>query len=229
MNKVCPKCHTRNRDDAFICTKCGYRIMIVEHRNSTPRSCPAGKHPMDPDWQACPYCGDPETPTPDAARRVDNLLFIDDEATKSHEQPQHAQRQSTRFEAGTLAVANQPLIQRSNQQAPGRRMVGVIVTYSWLPQGQVFPVFEGRNYLGKDPECEVRLVTDHSLSGKHAAIFYRGRYFTITDEKSMNGTYVNGAEAPITGMPLSNYDEIKTGATTWRFIIIEPQVALSEK
>ena len=101
-------------------------------------------------------------------------------------------------------------------------MVGLIVTYSWQPEGQVFAVYEGRNYLGKDPDCEVRLTTDHTLSGKHAAIFYRGKNFTITDEKSMNGTFVNGVETPITGMSLKNYDEIKTGATGWRFIIIEP-------
>jgi hypothetical protein len=44
----------------------------------------------------------------------------------------------------------------------------------------------------------------------------------------MNGTFVNGAEAPLVGMPLKNYDEIRTGATVWKFIVIEPTVAQGE-
>lgn len=100
-------------------------------------------------------------------------------------------------------------------------MTAVLVTYSWRTEGQMFPVYEGRNYLGKDPDCEVRLLADQTLSGKHAAIFYRGSAFIITDEKSMNGTFVNGVETQLTGMPLVSYDEIRTGATIWRFIAIE--------
>ncbi len=105
----------------------------------------------------------------------------------------------------------------------GRRIVGLLVTYDWRREGEVFPVYEGRNYVGRDAECEIRLTADAELSAKHAAIFFRGAGFEISDEKSLNGTWVNGKPAPLTGQPLPNYAEIKTGATRWRFIAIEPQ------
>lgn len=111
-------------------------------------------------------------------------------------------------------------------QAPqpgGRRICAVMVTYSWRAEGQVFPVYEGRNYIGSEADCEICLTTDRQLSGRHAAIFFRGGSFEIADEKSMNGTFVNNKNVPLTGASLGNYMTIKTGATLWRFIIIEPE------
>jgi hypothetical protein len=221
MNQICPKCHTNNHHDAVTCAKCGYRLAAVDQRVSTPRLCPSRKHPMDPAWEECPYCvvdSDPvrETPLFKEIPKSESKS-VDDDITRMQEQSQSAPRRSTQFVPARGSSLPPP--------ATGRRIVGMMVTYSWRPEGEVFAVYEGRNYLGHDPDCEVRLMADHTISGKHAAIFYRGQNFTITDEKSMNGTFVNGVEAPITGTFLKNYDEIKTGATAWRFIIIEPGAA----
>lgn len=99
----------------------------------------------------------------------------------------------------------------------------MLVTYSWRAEGQVFPVYEGRNYIGSESDCEICVTTDRQLSSRHAAIFFRGGSFEISDEKSMNGTFVNNKNVPLTGASLGNYMTIKTGATIWRFIIIEPE------
>jgi hypothetical protein len=123
-------------------------------------------------------------------------------------------------------AASQPLAGPAPSSAPRpaqpgtRRIVALLVTYTWQSQGQVFPVYEGRNYLGRDADCEICLESDTQISGHHSAIFYRGEIFEITDEKSMNGTFVDGKSVPLTGMPLENNALIKTGATTWRFIVI---------
>lgn len=135
--------------------------------------------------------------------------------------------ESKRKTAFRSAITGLSVIRPARTGAPpaylaGRRIVGLLVTYDWRREGEVFPVYEGRNYLGRDPECEIRLTADAELSAKHAAIFYRGAGFEISDEKSLNGTWVNGKPAPLTGQPLPNYAEIKTGATRWRFIAIEP-------
>lgn len=124
----------------------------------------------------------------------------------------------------TERISPQPAPQTPQApQSGGRRICAVMVTYTWRNEGQVFPVYEGRNYVGSDPDCEISLTTDRQLSGRHAAIFFRGGNFEISDEKSMNGTFVNNKSVPLTGMPLGNYIVIKTGATIWRFIIIEPE------
>lgn len=104
----------------------------------------------------------------------------------------------------------------------GRRIVGLLVTYSWRSDGQVFPVREGRNYVGSDPECDVAVDCDPQLSGRHATILYRGRGFWIDDEKSMNGTFVDG-ECVEEKQRLDNYSEVRTGSTVWRFIVVEPE------
>lgn len=104
---------------------------------------------------------------------------------------------------------------------PGtRRIVAALVTYTWQSQGQIFPICEGRNYLGRDSDCEICMDADPQMSGHQSAIFYRGEIFEITDEKSMNGTFVNGKSVPLTGLPLEHNAVIKTGATTWRFVVI---------
>ena len=225
MPKICPKCHTENRDEASTCLKCGHRMTVIEQAGSAVRYCNAGKHPMDPAWGSCPYCSDSETapeaprPGPAARRKTeveDPQQHKGAEAQGNDQAGQRQNRKSTEF--------GQAFSDDSQATLTGvRRMVALVVTYTWRPEGQVFPIYEGRNYLGRDEECEVRLMADPQLSGKHAAILYRGKAFVITDEKSMNGTLVNGAEAPLTGMPLTNYAEIRTGATVWKFLVIEPQ------
>lgn len=85
----------------------------------------------------------------------------------------------------------------------------------------MFPVREGRNYIGSDPEGDIALDGDNHLSGRHAILLYRGRGFWIDDEKSMNGTFVNG-ECVEEKQRLPNYASIQTGATEWRFVALEP-------
>jgi hypothetical protein len=102
-----------------------------------------------------------------------------------------------------------------------RKIVGVLLTYSWKPEGQIFPIREGRNRIGSDAdECDIVLPEDANLSRKHATIMYRAmgsRTFQISDELSMNATLVDGEvlEGP---KPLRNYSTIKTGSTVWTFI-----------
>jgi pSer/pThr/pTyr-binding forkhead associated (FHA) protein len=93
----------------------------------------------------------------------------------------------------------------------------VLVTYTWKPEGQLFPVREGRNYVGRDPECEICLPNDTQMSSRHATIVYRGTDFWIADAESMNGTLVNG-ESTEEKRRLPDGAAIRTGATLWRFV-----------
>ncbi len=230
MPKTCPKCHTKVPEDTSTCTKCGHRMTVIEQAEPTPRYCAAGKHPMDPAWPSCPYCSDSQTSSEPAEDRVERRKTEAEaepgpaikEIPVVPEQLRSGGRKGTQFNAALAEAGSTQVDPNVVRESTGRRMVGVVVTYSWRAEGQLFAVYEGRNYIGQDSECEVRLLTDQTMSGKHAAIFFRSKAFIITDEKSMNGTFVNEVEAPLTGMPLVNYDEIRTGATVWKFIVIEP-------
>jgi hypothetical protein len=109
------------------------------------------------------------------------------------------------------------------QKTPAaRKIVGVLVTYSWRDQGQIFPVLEGRNRIGSDPnECDIAIPQDDTLSKINSHIVFR-KTFTIGDEVSMGGTDVDGEPVETAFVPLHNYARIRTGSTHWTFIAIQP-------
>ena len=138
--------------------------------------------------------------------------------------PQPGQRRATLyggFTASDAAVDTGGAAQA--QSAPGvRRIVGVLITYSWDPQGQIFPVLEGRNLIGKDPaQCNICIRQDATLSDVNSSIAYRSQ-FVIRDKDSMSGTFVDGAFVEAEPVPLRNYAKIRTGSTNWTFVAIQP-------
>jgi hypothetical protein len=104
----------------------------------------------------------------------------------------------------------------------GKKMVGLLVTYSTNPNGQVFNVFEGKNFIGRDMPVDI-CIPDNEVSGKHFSILYRsadGR-FKFKDEQSSNGTYLN--EVLTDEGELTSFDIIRIGGTRLIFIAI-PQL-----
>jgi hypothetical protein len=106
-----------------------------------------------------------------------------------------------------------------------RRIVGVLLTYTWRPEGQLFPVREGRNRIGRNSECEICLPEDPHLSGTNSHITYR-RNFTLGDLVSMGGTDLNGEPVEETHLRLPNYSQIRAGSTHFTFIEVDPGIAV---
>ncbi len=224
MSKICPQCKTENRDQANFCMRCNARLAA-----DTPvRYCPAGKHPMDPGWDSCPYCaasGAPAGPPPIPVSTGRSRTLVEDETPPPAAAPLSpaapvppppaggaVSRRKTVFDAGPSAAGSQGV------EAGGlRRIVAVLVTYTWKPEGQLFAVREGRNYLGRDADCEISLPNDTQMSSRHSTLVYRGQDFWIDDEKSMNGTLVDG-ESVEEKRKLPDGATIRTGATVWHFV-----------
>jgi pSer/pThr/pTyr-binding forkhead associated (FHA) protein len=97
----------------------------------------------------------------------------------------------------------------------------MLVTYSWAPQGQVFPIFEGRNFIGRDKDCEVCVPEDQTLSGRNSHITYR-QNFVVGDMVSMTGTDVDGVPIEEQFHSLSNYATLRAGSTYFTFIAVQP-------
>jgi hypothetical protein len=109
-----------------------------------------------------------------------------------------------------------------------RRLTGVLVTFTWRREGELFPLYEGKNLIGSGGNaadrrrCDVRITKDSALSREHALIRCLGEIYEIFDEKSENGTYMNDDRVPVHGMPLEDRARIRTGATMWTFVAIRP-------
>lgn len=102
-------------------------------------------------------------------------------------------------------------------------LLAVLVSHTWKPEGEVFLIRGERNRLGRG-DLEVSLPHDRTMSDYQATIMIRlkgKRVFTISDNASQNGTFVND-ELIEESVPLSNYDRIRAGATQFTFIIVDP-------
>ena len=62
--------------------------------------------------------------------------------------------------------------------------------------------------VGRNPNCDI-MIDNPAVSGQHAKISFINGQFIVEDNKSLNGTFVNGKK--ITKYVLKNGDDIKIG------------------
>jgi pSer/pThr/pTyr-binding forkhead associated (FHA) protein len=119
-----------------------------------------------------------------------------------------------------------------------RKIVGILISFTWQPQGQLFPIREGKNFVGSDKvysdashqDCDIQIKEDERMSGEHALILCRGGVYEIIDQTSSNGTFLNGDMLPANqSQKLENYSEIKAGSTLFIFIKIAPPKGAEER
>jgi predicted component of type VI protein secretion system len=79
--------------------------------------------------------------------------------------------------------------------------------------------------VGRDPSCEV-VVSDGSVSRKHARLEQRGETWWVVDLGSANGTYVNSLK--VGEQALRNGQELRFGALAFRVDVVEdPEATVS--
>jgi hypothetical protein len=92
-------------------------------------------------------------------------------------------------------------------------MLEVTLTYQ-SPQGpKQVPIKGDRLSIGRDATADL-VIADEGLSRLHASIHREGDRVWILDERSTNGSYVNGTLVPPAGTPLADGDEILIGHHT---------------
>ena len=97
-----------------------------------------------------------------------------------------------------------------------RKLVGWLVSYSLDPMGVDFKLYEGRNIIGRDSDCNIT-VNDNMVSSKHAVLLFRANKYSITDSQSSHGTFVDGEDIELEPRYLKDGDTIKIGKTTFKF------------
>jgi hypothetical protein len=70
-------------------------------------------------------------------------------------------------------------------------------------------------HVGRGGSCEVR-IEEHRVSRSHAIVVRHGRYARVLDNRSANGTYVNGRRVVATN--LSNGDVITVGPVVMQYL-----------
>lgn len=96
--------------------------------------------------------------------------------------------------------------------APGvPRLVGSQGVYA----GHIFELTSASMVIGRESDNPIPLPNDTTASRRHATISQADGGFSIRDEGSSNGTFVNGAK--ISEQKLSPGDEVQIGGTKFRF------------
>ena len=73
--------------------------------------------------------------------------------------------------------------------------------------GEIFPL-DGETTVGRSPECGI-FLDDVTVSRKHAILRERDGDFSIEDQGSLNGTFVNRKR--VESAPLTDGDELQVG------------------
>jgi len=241
MAKSCSQCGMENSDAAKFCKQCATPL-----RGDAATRCPNG-HIVAPGQTKCPICeaekqktmieeppdtvpqpkvsaGFPQTAPPRAP------LSAPEAAGKGRTDVLPSARLSGSAPGrggpnrGSTMVINSPVGSAKQEPVSERKVVGVLITYSTRPDGQVFAVREGRNRIGRNMENEIAVPDDIAMSGLNSFIIFhpQGRkQFMVDDANSQNGTFVNG-EIIEDRSRLPNYSEIKAGSTVFKFIAVEP-------
>jgi len=79
--------------------------------------------------------------------------------------------------------------------------------------GQPIEVVKDQSVVGRDPSCEI-VVSDGSVSRRHARLERRGTAWWVVDQASANGTYLNSLR--IAEQALKNGQELRFGALAFR-------------
>jgi ribosomal protein L40E len=232
--KVCPRCYDNNPINATECRQCGLALGTMT--GNVPHLCPAGLHVMDPSWKVCVFCKTDGTVAESASMRSETTYetaagrprrtvvetdsrysssTLGETAGAGTAQSAPVAAKRTRYDSGASQAGNVA-------PSAARRIVAILITYTWQPEGQVFPVREGRNLIGRDPQqADIAVPQDDTLSAVNSHITFR-KSFVIGDQVSMGGTDVNGEPVEQQFHPLPNYSRIRTGSTIWTFIAISP-------
>jgi pSer/pThr/pTyr-binding forkhead associated (FHA) protein len=193
-------------------------------------ACPQG-HPMDPSWVSCPRCESERRANARTSEAPDAWGRAADDFDNRRRPMQD--RDVTVVPDGTRPGNDREAFTSGEGHGMRRfarlKITGVLVTFTWEPQGEIFVLFEGRNVIGKgrlDNEggrpCDVLLTADATLSSEHAVILCRAGRYELFDNRSTNGTYADDRFVESSGVLLRDGARIKTGETVWLFRKLEP-------
>lgn len=120
---------------------------------------------------------------------------------------------------GTMFFEEEGVDEQGRQQVivrNRRKLVGWLVSYTLDDMGMDFKLYEGRNIIGRNADCQIT-IADKTVSGEHAVILFRSGRYSITDKQSSQGTFVNDEDIELEPRYLSDGDLIRIGRTILKF------------
>lgn len=176
---------------------------------SKKKRCPNCNEKLDARWELCPYCGfgssAGEAPQPQGGGHPRTQAL---DAYGSSPQPQGGANKPR-----TMALDIGAGPSQAGAGGGGARLVAWLIPLDG-PQGGQLLELRGRAVVGTAPDCDV-VVTDASVSGRHAEFSAQGGVVRVSDLGSTNGTFVN--EKRVQNAELVDGDTLRLGRTPYKF------------
>jgi hypothetical protein len=120
--------------------------------------------------------------------------------------------------AGELTLDGLPLLDHHNRGraiAPRLALRGQYLAFDDGAERVLLPLDMDITHIGRGAEADVRL-DEHRVSRDHAILVRHGRHLRLLDNRSANGTFVNGRRIVATN--ISRDDVIEIGPVTIRYV-----------
>ena len=108
----------------------------------------------------------------------------------------------------TVAIPADELLRDPDVRVDGVEGPALVVRSGGGRQGEHFVPSGERTTIGRSPDCDV-FLDDVTVSRNHAVLLAGDGEFTIEDQGSLNGTYVNRRR--VDSSPLHDGDELQIG------------------
>jgi len=171
---------------------------------TTFKKCEKG-HYYSADLEKCPYCADEF----DLRRRLSDISKDDSYSFPPVENAMCY---------GQMPPDRENMIDNSEngkkKSEESHRQVG------WLIEedggGVNYKLYEGRNIIGRDLDCQIT-IADKKVSRRHAVILFRAGKYSIIDQQSTEGTFVNNEDIELEPRYINDGDIITVGNTRLKF------------
>src|SRR5581483_6402485 len=158
----------------------------------------ANGHQMEDSWEICPYC--------------QKTGFTGPGLGKTRIEDTSGGGGATTATAPTTP-ARKTVMLAQKYKSP---VVGWIVALDGQQKGEDFRIHEGQNSIGSDASCDI-VLTDTTISGKHASLRFKEGKFLLTDLDSTNGSFLNDGTESIAREEIKDNDAIRLGDVRFKF------------
>ena len=117
----------------------------------------------------------------------------------------------------TIAAAANPAL-LSLSVAPNAIVTGVLVAIEGELKGEVFPLYDRENAIGRSESSDVVLASQW-ISRQHAKVIHHDDVFALMPLSERNRTYLN--DTAVGDCEMTDGDLLRVGHTTFRFRTIE--------
>lgn len=178
---TCPYCGAETRPGDNFCLNCGNRLTSA---NSSPQQAQNAMGestiPESDNWMPPQSSQPPQSPEVDSAPAISGSTWSDLTMANTSVEPTQREGEMAPTQAATMDKIANParFVLRSE--------MGTVL--------QEFPLEKQEISIGRAPNSDILLSKDKLTSRRHATVHYENGQYVLRDERSANGTFVNGQQ-----------------------------------